>query len=115
MTPASLLPSTRSAFRTNRNAHTKSVTELIQESLSDHSRAVGRTRIRRGAARIDASDSADNGPDMDGKPLEEAEVFDDADFYQQLLRDVIDGQTSNGKTDGAYQRCALTLYSLWGE
>jgi protein AATF/BFR2 len=109
-----LLPSSRSAFRTNRNAQTKSVTELIQESLSDHSRAVARTRIQRGAPRIDASDSTGNGLDVDGKPLEEAEVFDDADFYQQLLRDVIDGQTSNGKMDGANRGCALTSCSIWG-
>jgi protein AATF/BFR2 len=64
---------------------------------------VARTRIRRGGARIDASDSVNNGLDVEGKPLEEAEVFDDADFYQQLLRDVIDGQTSSGEVGGSNQ------------
>lgn len=99
VTPASLLPSTRNAFKSSRNVHTKPVTELIQESLADHSKAVARTQIRRGAARIDASETGVTGLDIEGKPLQEVEIFDDADFYQQLLRDVIDGQASNGYGD----------------
>jgi protein AATF/BFR2 len=114
VTPASLLPSTRSAFRTSRNVHTKSVTELIQETLSDHTRAVARTRVRRGGVPIDAGDSMNHGLDVDGKPLEEVEVFDDADFYQQLLRDVIDGQTSNGKTEWRQPKTRTHFISIWG-
>ncbi|KAG8818810.1 rRNA-processing protein bfr2 [Serendipita sp. 401] len=74
----------------------KPVTDLIQEALADQARAVGRTRLRRGPPRIDAG----GGPqlDIEGKPLqtEEIELFDDADFYQQLLREVIEGKAVNG-------------------
>jgi protein AATF/BFR2 len=72
---------------------------LIEESLADNSKLVSRTRIRRGDPRIDqVADGAYSNVDVEGKPLlnEENEVFDDADFYQQLLRDIIEGQGSNG-------------------
>jgi protein AATF/BFR2 len=60
---------------------------------------VSRTRIRRGDPRIgQVPEGAYSNVDVEGKPLlkEENEVFDDADFYQQLLREVIDGQAANG-------------------
>ncbi|KAG8778643.1 rRNA-processing protein bfr2, partial [Serendipita sp. 398] len=96
VSPANLLPSSRGAFRTNQNAHMKPVTDLIQEALADQARAVGRTRLRRGPPRIDAG--GDPQLDIEGKPLqtEEIELFDDADFYQQLLREVIEGKAVNG-------------------
>ncbi|KAG8825399.1 rRNA-processing protein bfr2 [Serendipita sp. 399] len=77
----------------------KPVTDLIQEALADHPRAVGRTRLRRGPPRMDASDDRLQ-VDVEGKPLqaEEIELFDDADFYQQLLREVIEGKAVNGNT-----------------
>jgi protein AATF/BFR2 len=99
VTPANLLPSTRNAFRTNRNQYLKPLTLLIEESLSDNSKLVSRTRIRRGDPRIDqVVDGAYSNVDVEGKPLlkEEHELFDDTDFYQQLLREVIDGQAANG-------------------
>lgn len=97
MTASGLLPSSRNAFRTNRNAHLKSVVEIIEETLSDRSRAVARTRIRRGPSRID-SDPPIATVDVEGKPLdtEEVEIFDDADFYQQQLRDVVANKTLQG-------------------
>lgn len=75
------------------------MTQLIEESLTEPSKLITRTRIRRGEPRIDAiSNGATSNVDIEGKPLsrEEIELFDDADFYQQLLRDVIDGQVTNG-------------------
>ncbi|CAG7847893.1 SubName: Full=Uncharacterized protein {ECO:0000313/EMBL:CCA74523.1} [Serendipita indica DSM 11827] len=93
--PSALLPSSRNAFRTNRNAHLKPINDLIQESLSDHSRLVSRTRVRRGPPRMNAGQEIDT--DVEGKTLgkDDLELFDDTDFYQQLLRDVIEGQTAN--------------------
>lgn len=46
---------------------------------------------------MDASD-AKASVDVDGKPLEteEVDLFDDTDFYQQLLRDVIATKTAQG-------------------
>ena len=63
---------------------------------------------------MDASGDGTAEVDIDGKPLEEVEVFDDADFYQQLLRDVIDGQASNGKMPHIRQILALIPCRIWG-
>jgi len=59
---------------------------LIEESLADNSKLVPRIRIRRGDPRIDQV--AYSNVDVEGNPLlnEENDFFDDADFYQQLLR-----------------------------
>ena len=78
----------------------------------DHNKTLTRTRTRRGSARIDAVDGLDLGRDVDGKPLEEIELFDDTDFYQQLLRDIIDGQPANGKTTDS-DECTLIFSRIW--
>ncbi|EIW79177.1 TRAUB-domain-containing protein [Coniophora puteana RWD-64-598 SS2] len=90
--PSVLLPSNRNAF--NRNSHQlKSASQLIDETLSDHSKVLARTQVYRGkGSRIDHDVE-------DGQ--EDAEIFDDTDFYHQLLRDVIDsrGNGSGGNND----------------
>jgi protein AATF/BFR2 len=62
-------------------------------------KAVGRTRVRRtGGTRIGVAATTDESVEMGGDGIEgDAEVFDDLDFYQTLLRDVIDSRTG---TDG---------------
>ncbi|KII85809.1 hypothetical protein PLICRDRAFT_44220 [Plicaturopsis crispa FD-325 SS-3] len=73
--PSVLLPSTRNAFS---KAHApKSAVQLVDDALGDHAKLLKRTRTRRAAEDDD---------------LEDVEVFDDTDFYQQLLRDVIDAR-----------------------
>ncbi|KAH7881800.1 TRAUB-domain-containing protein [Phlebopus sp. FC_14] len=90
VSPSVLLPSNRNTFSRS-TQHLKSAAQLIDETLADHSRLLARSRIYRG-----------KGERLNSKTLEDAEqkeevaeVFDDTDFYHQLLRDVIDSR-SNG-------------------
>ena len=85
-----LLPSNRNAFSKSQQ-HLKSAVQLAAETLRDHDKLLARSRIRRGKeGRLGASAAeAEDDPD----------VFDDTDFYQQLLRDVIDSKGSRGAVD----------------
>ncbi|KAM6496856.1 Apoptosis antagonizing transcription factor domain containing protein, partial [Amanita muscaria] len=87
--PSVLLPSNRNAFSKN-SQQTKSVVQLVEETLSSgHDKLLSRTRVRRGKdGRIT------DGGDQDGSGVveEDQELFDDTDFYHQLLRDVIDSK-----------------------
>jgi protein AATF/BFR2 len=68
----------------------KSVVQFIDETLADYDKVLGRTRVRRGkgsGGRINAV----SGKDGAGEETD-AGLFDDTDFYQQLLRDVIDAR-----------------------
>lgn len=70
----------------------KNVVQLIDDMVTDQnewSKLVGRTRVWR-----------NKGVRMGDEVTEEQdeEVFDDTDFYQQLLRDVIDSR--NGERGG---------------
>ncbi|KAG8705860.1 rRNA-processing protein bfr2 [Ceratobasidium sp. 395] len=83
----------------------RSTVELVEDALGESGaqgggKAVGRTRVRRsGGARIGTSVDNDEGGEKGGDGAEgDAEVFDDLDFYQTLLRDVIDSRTG---ADGA--------------
>lgn len=69
---------------------------LGESGVSGGGKAVGRTRVRRSAvARIEEKSSGDVVEGVEG----DAEVFDDLDFYQVLLRDVIDSRTeADGKS-----------------
>ncbi|EPQ56406.1 TRAUB-domain-containing protein [Gloeophyllum trabeum ATCC 11539] len=90
--PSVLLPSTRNAFSRNQN-QVKSAVQLVDEALADRTKLLGRTRIRRGGkARIGQveQENQESSPDK-----EDPRVFDDTDFYQQLLRDVISTRTSD--------------------
>lgn len=88
--PSVLLPSNRNAFSKSQQ-HLKSAVQLAEETLRDHDKLLARSRIRRGKGiRLGASTAeAENDPD----------VFDDTDFYQQLLRDVIDSKGNGGGVD----------------
>jgi len=99
VTPQALLPSSRNKF--SAASKTKSSVDLIQETLADHAKVVRRTRTLRSttAKRIDVEgEGVTIGGDFDveGRRIEreDIEVFDDTDFYQQLLRDVIDGRSA---------------------
>ncbi|KAF8630743.1 hypothetical protein AX17_005338 [Amanita inopinata Kibby_2008] len=91
--PSVLLPSNRNAFSKGRQ-QAKSVVELIDETNRNHDKLVARTRIRRGKdKRITVSEETE---DEDEANEEDSELFDDTDFYQQLLRDIIDSRSSGG-------------------
>ncbi len=79
--PSVLLPSTRNAFSKNPQP-IKPATQLVDEALLDHPRLLAKTRILRGKLKAE---------NLDGKE-EDPEVFDDTDFYQQMLRDVIESR-----------------------
>ncbi|THU91507.1 TRAUB-domain-containing protein [Dendrothele bispora CBS 962.96] len=90
--PSVLLPSNRNAFSKDRSA-LKSAGQLVDETLEGHEKLLSRTRIWRGKEpRIGVSSE-------EGGNQEDIEVFDDTDFYQQLLRDVIDSRGASGGDD----------------
>ncbi|KAG6892042.1 hypothetical protein C0992_002151, partial [Termitomyces sp. T32_za158] len=71
------------------------VLQLIDETLADHTKLLARTQIRRSkGARIDAPEVSD-----DEAPQEDPNIFDDTDFYQQMLRDVIDSKRNGAGGD----------------
>lgn len=94
--PSALLPSNRNAFTKSSRNELKNAVQLISESCSDQTswtKMVDRTRVYRGkgerrSSNLPSSQASEHNP----------EVFDDTDFYQQLLRDVIDAR--NGGTGG---------------
>ena len=95
--PSVLLPSNRNAF-SKTTQHIKSAPQLIDETLADHNKVLLRTRIYRGKeSRLGVSATDEDG----AGEKEDAEVFDDTDFYHQLLRDIIDarGNGTGGNDD----------------
>ena len=117
VTPQVLLPSSRNKFAAA--SKPKSTVDLIQETLADHAKVIGRTRTLRSASakRIGMEgEGVTIGGDLDieGGRIEReyVEIFDDTDFYQQLLRDVIDGR-SGGDANGTSNASSLANYSRW--
>jgi len=84
--PSVLLPSNRNAFTKSSRNELKNAVQLVSESFSDPAswtKMVDRTSMYRGKGeRVGSFQATEHDP----------EVFDDTDFYQQLLRDVIDAR-----------------------
>lgn len=62
---------------------------------SERERLVRRTRVRRSAMPVVGAVEGEKEVVLEGereKKKEEAECFDDTDFYQQLLRDVVESR-----------------------
>lgn len=82
----------------------KSVGEQVDEILrADGEKVRKRTRVRRskgGRIRLGGSEAGGDDEDKDEDADEDAEVFDDTDFYQQLLRDVIEAKGAGGGVGG---------------
>lgn len=93
--PSVLLPSNRNAFSKS-SQHSKSAAQLVDETLADHSKVLARTRVYRGKNERLGVKVAIEGEEGEN---EDPTVFDDTDFYQQLLRDVIDSRTGSGGGD----------------
>lgn len=71
----------------------------MDETLADHSKILKRTQLRRAkGTRIGTLNNEVVGSETGD---EDTELFDDTDFYQQLLRDVIDarGNAAGGADD----------------
>jgi protein AATF/BFR2 len=114
VTPQALLPSSRNKFAAA--SKPRSTVDLIQETLADHAK---RTRTLRSASarRIGVGgEGVTTGGDLDveGNRIEreDVEVFDDTDFYQQLLRDVIDGW-SGGNANSTFNASILGAIDIW--
>lgn len=100
--PGALLPARRNAFKAAGPA--RSAAQLVDEALADPARAALRkTRVRR-AGVVRLAPTADTGGVEDANE-EDEEMFDDTEFYQQLLRDVIDsrGQGTAGAGDAEWR------------
>jgi len=69
--------------------HLKSAAQLIDETLADHDKVLSRTKVYRGKSER-----------FRDAEKEDATIFDDTDFYQQLLRDVIDSRNGSSGGDG---------------
>ncbi|KAG1811411.1 apoptosis-antagonizing transcription factor [Suillus subaureus] len=94
--PSVLLPSNRNAFSKSSQG-LKSASQLIDETLVDHDKVLQRTRIYRGKGSRIGVDKGVEGDEQDVQG--DLEVFDDTDFYHQLLRDVIDTRGNGGNED----------------
>ena len=76
------------------NATPRSLTSSIRETLStDHERLIKRTRVPRSCAPVQAQNDVEN----------DAEVFDDTDLYQQLLKALVDQRMVDSSAGGALQ------------
>ncbi|KAJ4473701.1 apoptosis-antagonizing transcription factor [Lentinula aciculospora] len=91
--PSVLLPSNRNAFSKDRQ-HPKTAVQLIDENLSTADKLLHRTQQWRGKGQR-LGVGVQEGAESDRDP----EIFDDTDFYQQLLRDVIDARNDSGVND----------------
>ena len=93
--PSVLLPSNRGTFLKG-NQQNKSAAQLIDETLVDHEKLLTMTQISRGKkGRIGALQESVDAPDA-----ADPDIFDDTDFYQKMLRDIIDARgDGNGGDD----------------
>ena len=93
--PSVLLPSNRGTFLKG-TQQLKSAAELIDETLVDHEKLLAMTQISRGKkGRIGALQESVKVPDA-----ADPNIFDDTDFYQKMLRDIIDARgDGNGDED----------------
>ncbi|THH04779.1 hypothetical protein EW145_g5274 [Phellinidium pouzarii] len=99
--PSALLPSNRTRFSRSNANQVKSAVQLIDDALLDRNALLARTRVWRGKG--DRLGSADGKGVKNKEPSEttspeaaDDDVFDDTDFYQSLLRDVIDARAGSG-------------------
>ena len=94
--PNVLLPANRGSFKNSMNGRSAmpGVVEVIDETLrSDADKLLARTRHSRSRAADDADVEKEVEEDSAAQ-----EVFDDTDFYQQLLRDIIEARgAANGE------------------
>ncbi|KAI0084501.1 apoptosis-antagonizing transcription factor [Irpex rosettiformis] len=97
VSPSVLLPGNHSSFRSAMNGEKGStssgVVDVIDALLTtDAEELLARTRVLRGGT------AEDEALDRDVTKVDDPNVFDDADFYQQLLRDVIESRGVGGET-----------------
>ncbi|KIJ55379.1 hypothetical protein M422DRAFT_63477 [Sphaerobolus stellatus SS14] len=94
--PAALLTSNRISFKTGAGSY-KSAGELVDEALRDSERWIKKTRIAGKGVRLGASKEGGEEKEGEGEKEEDEdevdeETFDDREFYQSMLRDVIESK-----------------------
>ncbi|KAF5316444.1 hypothetical protein D9619_006125 [Psilocybe cf. subviscida] len=96
--PSVLLPSNRGAFLKG-GQNLKSVVQLIDDTLGDREKLLARTQAARiKKPRIGSQSEAES--KQDDEEAVDAEVYDDTDFYQKMLRDIIDARgNGNGSAN----------------
>ena len=85
--PSVLLPSNKGTFSKGKQ-NLKSAVQLVDEILLDHGKLLSRTQLRRGPGGRLGRDPIEDSQNV----KEEAELFDDTDFYQKMLRAIIDSR-----------------------
>lgn len=97
--PSVLLPANRGSFKNAMNGKSSmpNVVDVIDDMLrSDADKLLARTRHSRAKETDDEDQASDNEQGVGA----EGEVFDDTDFYQQLLRDVIEARGGANGEEG---------------
>ncbi|OBZ66507.1 hypothetical protein A0H81_13522 [Grifola frondosa] len=93
--PNVLLPDNRGSFLRDMDIgaskHLTGIVSMVDDVLrTDGGKLLGRTQTRRDkGTRLGSAETLSERPHGDHDDNEESELFDDTDFYQQLLRDVI--------------------------
>ncbi|CAB3370610.1 Hypothetical predicted protein [Cloeon dipterum] len=84
----------------NFSAFEQSALKQIEHILADKNRLLKRTRVQRSNYRILGSESGDDEEKVDDEKSQQTcnEIFDDDDFYHQLIRELIE-QRSESVTD----------------
>lgn len=106
--PSALLSATSTSFKNSSKSFqqqngVRSVVDLIDETLSG-GKAITRTRVRRSEGQRVGNESGGETVAKGMESIDVDELFDDTDFYQQLLRDVIDSRT------GGKDACKLRTF-----
>ncbi|KAI0079169.1 TRAUB-domain-containing protein [Panus rudis PR-1116 ss-1] len=94
--PSFLLPSNRGSFKSAWNKQDQrppGVVQVIQDDLNSGEKLLERTRtLRSGKGKL--------GDQQWEEEADKTDIFDDTDFYQQLLRDVIDNRGREVEEEG---------------
>lgn len=75
----------------NNTARQQTITEVLQEQLSNSERLIKRTKIPRSCAPVQAK----------LKVTEDPHIYDDADFYQLLLKELVDQRMMDSSSTSA--------------
>lgn len=87
----------KTRIATGKNVSGHSVLNQIEHNLSDREKLIKRTRIKRSEYKILGVDVIPSDPENEARFVEQHnnEIFDDDDFYHQLLRELIEVKSAD--------------------